>query len=50
MDWMQLAGRALAWGQEGQSIEAKIAQHRLTPEAAAMIEQVLGKGPFGGEA
>jgi S1/P1 Nuclease len=39
-----LSGQALAWGQEGHSIIAEIAQHRLTPEAAAMVEQLLGKG------
>jgi hypothetical protein len=39
-----LSGPALAWGQEGHSIVAEIAQHRLTPEAAAMVEQLLGKG------
>jgi hypothetical protein len=39
-----LSGQALAWGQEGHSIIAEIAQHRLTPEAAGMVEQLLGKG------
>jgi hypothetical protein len=39
-----LSGPALAWGQEGHSIVAEIAQHRLTPEAAGMVEQLLGKG------
>ena len=39
-----LSGQALAWGQEGHSIIAEIAQHRLSPEAAAMVEQLLGKG------
>jgi S1/P1 Nuclease len=37
-------GQALAWGQEGHSIIAEIAQRRLSPDAAAMVEQVLGKG------
>ena len=32
-----LSGQALAWGQEGHSIIAEIAQHRLSPEAAAMV-------------
>ncbi|SHK37040.1 S1/P1 Nuclease [Bradyrhizobium lablabi] len=39
-----LSGQALAWGQEGHSIIAEIAQHRLSPEAATMVEQLLGKG------
>jgi hypothetical protein len=39
-----LSGQALAWGQEGHSIVAEIAQHRLSPEAAGMVEQLLGKG------
>jgi hypothetical protein len=39
-----LSGHALAWGQEGHSIVAEIAQHRLSPEAAVMVEQLLGKG------
>lgn len=37
-------GHALAWGQEGHSIVAEIAQRRLSPEAAAVIEQLLGRG------
>jgi hypothetical protein len=39
-----MIGQALAWGQEGHSIVAEVAQHRLSPEAAAMVEQLLGKG------
>jgi hypothetical protein len=39
-----LSGHAFAWGQEGHSIIAEIAQRRLTPQAAAVIEQLLGKG------
>ncbi len=44
--WLAVAsaGHAWAWGQEGHSIVAEIAQRRLTPEAAAMMEQVLGRG------
>jgi hypothetical protein len=44
--WLAVAsaGHAWAWGQEGHSIVAEIAQRRLTPEAAAMVEQVLGRG------
>lgn len=39
-----LCGEALAWGQEGHSIVAEIAQRRLSPEAARAVEQVLGRG------
>jgi hypothetical protein len=39
-----LSGQALGWGQEGHSIVAEIAQHRLSAEAAAIVEQLLGKG------
>nr|WP_274612898.1 S1/P1 nuclease [Bradyrhizobium brasilense] len=39
-----LSGHAFAWGQEGHSIIAEIAQRRLTPQAAAVVEQLLGKG------
>jgi hypothetical protein len=35
---------ALAWGQEGHSIIAEIAQRRLWPEAAGAVEQLLGRG------
>jgi hypothetical protein len=38
------AARALGWAQEGHSTVAEIAQRRLAPEAAAMIEQTLGRG------
>jgi acid phosphatase len=41
--WL-LTGHAFAWGQEGHSIVAEIAQRRLSPPAAAMIEKLLGKG------
>ena len=36
--------QALAWGQEGHSIVAEIAQQRLSPPAAAAIETLLGRG------
>jgi hypothetical protein len=39
-----LISQALAWGQEGHSIVAEVAQRRLSPEAAAMVEQLLGRG------
>lgn len=35
---------ALAWGQDGHSIIAEIAQRRLSNEAAKMVEEVLGRG------
>jgi hypothetical protein len=35
---------AWAWGQEGHSIIAEIAQRRLTPQAAAAVDGVLGHG------
>jgi len=37
-------GQALAWGQEGHSIIAEIAQRRLSPDAARGVEQLLGRG------
>lgn len=36
-------GEALAWGQEGHSIIAEIAQRRLSPAAEAAVRDVLGK-------
>jgi hypothetical protein len=36
-----LVGQALAWGQEGHSIVAEIAQQRLTPPAARMVGTLL---------
>ncbi len=39
-----LTGQALPWGQEGHSIIAEIAQRKLSPNAAAAIETLLGKG------
>jgi hypothetical protein len=38
------ASQAWAWGQEGHSIIAEIAQRRLTSDTAAKVEQILGKG------
>jgi hypothetical protein len=35
---------ARAWGPEGHSIVAEIAQRRLSPAAAARVEELLGKG------
>ena len=39
-----LPGEALAWGQEGHSIVAEIAQRRLSPAAQAAVRDVLGNG------
>jgi nuclease S1 len=39
-----LPGQALAWGQEGHSIVAEIAQRRLSPQAEAAVRAVLGNG------
>lgn len=39
-----LTGQAFPWGQEGHSIIAEIAQRRLSPNAAAAVESLLGKG------
>jgi hypothetical protein len=36
-----LVGEALAWGQEGHSIVAEIAQQRLSPPAAQMVQNLL---------
>ncbi len=36
-----LLARAQAWGREGHSIVAGIAQRRLTPEAAAKVREIL---------
>ena len=35
---------ALAWGQEGHSIIAEVAQHRLSPATAAEVGRLLGQG------
>ncbi len=42
--WAASFELALAWGQEGHSVIAEIAQRRLSPEAAAEVEAILGKG------
>src|SRR3954453_10906697 len=36
--------QALAWGQEGHSIVAEIAQRRLSPAAADLVKGLLGPG------
>jgi nuclease S1 len=38
---LTLAGPAMAWGPEGHSIVAEIAQQRLTPQAAQMVQKLL---------
>jgi nuclease S1 len=38
-----LLAQAQAWGPEGHSIVAEIAQRRLTPAAAAQVRQILGE-------
>ncbi len=42
--WAATIHLALAWGPEGHSIVAEIAQRRLSPVAAARVEAILGKG------
>ena len=39
-----LAGHARAWGPEGHSVIAEIAQRRLTPAASAAVSKILGRG------
>ncbi len=39
---LPLCGTAQAWGPEGHSIVAEIAQQRLTPQAAAAVQSLLG--------
>jgi hypothetical protein len=39
-----LAPPASAWGEDGHSIIAEIAQRRLTPDASARVAQLLGPG------
>ena len=39
-----LSTQAYAWGQEGHSIVAEIAQRRLSPGAAAAVQDLLGPG------
>jgi hypothetical protein len=38
------AHQAIAWGQEGHSVVAEIAQRRLSPQAAAAVARLLGRG------
>jgi hypothetical protein len=38
-----LLAQAHAWGPEGHSIVAEIAQRRLTPEAATKVREILGE-------
>jgi S1/P1 Nuclease len=38
-----LLTQAHAWGPEGHSIVAEIAQRRLSPEAAAKVREILGE-------
>jgi hypothetical protein len=38
------SANALAWGQEGHSIIAEVAEHRLTPQAQAEVDRLLGPG------
>jgi nuclease S1 len=40
---LALLAQAHAWGPEGHSIVAEIAQRRLTPEAAAKVREILGE-------
>jgi nuclease S1 len=37
------AGPAFGWDQEGHSIVAEVAQGRLSPQAAAAVERLIGK-------
>jgi hypothetical protein len=37
-------GPAFAWGPEGHSIVAEVAQHQLSPQAMTMVERLLGRG------
>ena len=39
-----LPTQALAWGPEGHSIIAELAQRRLSPQAAREVERLLGPG------
>jgi len=39
-----LTGQALAWGQEGHSIVAEVAQRRLSPAAVDVVKSLLGPG------
>jgi hypothetical protein len=40
---LALLAQAQAWGPEGHSIVAEIAQRRLSPEAAAKVREILGE-------
>jgi S1/P1 Nuclease len=40
---LALLAQAHAWGPEGHSIVAEIAQRRLSPEAAAKVREILGE-------
>ena len=42
--WVASFELAFAWGQEGHSIVAELAQRRLSPAAATAVETILGKG------
>ena len=44
MAFFFLINPALAWGPEGHSIIAEIAQRRLSPTAAQLVEKLLGRG------
>ncbi len=39
-----IVGPAQAWGPEGHSVVAEIAQRRLTPVASAAVSKILGRG------
>ena len=39
-----LNAQAVAWGPEGHSVVAEVAQRRLSPQAAQMVERLLGNG------
>ncbi|KQV41225.1 S1/P1 nuclease [Rhizobium sp. Root1204] len=41
---LSFSSHAWAWGEEGHSIVAEIAQHRLSTAAAAGVDEILGKG------
>jgi len=42
--FVSLTGKALAWGQEGHSIIAEVAQRRLSPAAVDVVKDLLGAG------
>ena len=39
-----LSAQGLAWGPEGHSVVAEVAQRRLSPQATKMVEHLLGEG------